>query len=111
MSNSELDLEHENERLRAALADIKGLSKCEFARSRAAQGLNCLPSRSAWVSWQVRKLEIKHAQEQALNEQLTDALATTMAMIGYVRDKRITADDAWGYVNSQIGSTRTEPAE
>lgn len=111
MSDETLDLKHENERLRATLREVGDKSLCEGTRTMARLALARLPSRQNWTSWQLRRIQIQLDQEQAINEHLTEALATTMAMIGYIRDKRMTADEAWKSINAEINFSKVEVGE
>lgn len=62
-------------------------------------------------NWEIRRRDIKIATLTKENENVTEALATVLAILGKVRDQTLSAERAWNYVNSELRLTKVEAGE
>ncbi len=63
------------------------------------------------LDWEIRRRDIKIATLIKENENVTEALATVLAILGKARDQTLTAERVWNYVNSELHLTKVDAGE
>lgn len=103
-------LKFENSELRRALRHIVR-SGDYYSKTRAEWALAGKFGDTLRQPWELRQRDIKIATLTKESENLTEALAHVLAILGNVRDGTLTAERGWNYVNSELRLTKIEAGE